>query len=134
MKVVLGIFCDSQGISHREYVPSGQKVNKEYYVEIIYCSVQRTRLVRPQFQDRGSWLNLHDVRPCSIKKEVSPPPNSSDLSSPDLFFFPKIKSTLKDRRFEDTEDFKRIVAKELLALHANEFKPCFQQFYETEFR
>jgi hypothetical protein len=45
---------------------------------------------------------------------------------------PKIKSTLKGRRFEDTEDIKRNVTKELLALHANEFKRCFQQIYDAE--
>jgi hypothetical protein len=44
-------------------------------------------------------------------------------------YSPKIKSTLK-WRFEDTDDIKRNVTKELLALLANEFKKCFQQFYE----
>jgi hypothetical protein len=37
---------------------------------------------------------------------------------------------LKGRRFEDTEDIKRNVTKELLALHVDEFKKCFQKFYE----
>jgi hypothetical protein len=35
---------------------------------------------------------------------------------------------LKGRRFEDTEGIKRNVTKELLALHANGLKKCFQQF------
>jgi hypothetical protein len=59
-----------------------------------------------------------------------PPPYSPDLSPPDVFLFPKIKLMLKGRRFEDTEDIKRNVTKELLALHADEFKKCFQKFYE----
>jgi histone-lysine N-methyltransferase SETMAR len=62
--------------------------------------------------------------------ELNHPPYSPDLSPPDFFLFPQIKSTLKGRRFEDTEDIKRTVTEELLALHANEFKKCFQQFYE----
>jgi hypothetical protein len=37
---------------------------------------------------------------------------------------------LKGRRFEDTEEIKRNLTKELLALHANELKKCLQQFYE----
>jgi hypothetical protein len=37
---------------------------------------------------------------------------------------------LNGRRFGDTEDIERNVTKELLALHANELKKCFQQFYE----
>jgi hypothetical protein len=46
-----------------------------------------------------------------------------------FFSFPKIKSMLKGKRLEDTENIKGNVTKELLALHANEFKMCFQQFY-----
>jgi hypothetical protein len=42
-----------------------------------------------------------------------------------LFLFPKIKSTLKGRIFENTEGIKRNVTKELLALHSNELKKCF---------
>jgi hypothetical protein len=49
-----------------------------------------------------------------------------------ICLFPKIKSTLKGRRFEDMEDIKRNVTKELLELDANEFKKCFQRFYEGE--
>jgi hypothetical protein len=38
---------------------------------------------------------------------------------PEFFLFHKIKSMLKWKRFEDTEDIKRNVTKGLLALHAN---------------
>jgi hypothetical protein len=55
---------------------------------------------------------------------------SPDISPPDFFLFPKIKSTLNGRRFEDTEDIKRNVTKELLALQADESRKCSQQFYE----
>jgi hypothetical protein len=53
-----------------------------------------------------------------------------DLFPPDIFLFPKIKSTLKERRFEGTEDIKRNVSEEPLALHPNEFNKGFEQFYE----
>jgi transposase len=58
------------------------------------------------------------------------PPYAPDSSPPEFFLFPKIKSTLKGKRFKDTEDIKRNVTEELLELHGNEFKKCFQQFYE----
>jgi hypothetical protein len=111
-------------------------------VEMLPRLVQRIRRVRPQFQERGSWLLLHDnTRPhtaVSTKQflanqgipELNNPTFYPDLSPPDLFVFPKIKSRLKGRKFEDTEDIRRNVTKELLALHANEFHKCFQQFYE----
>jgi transposase len=62
--------------------------------------------------------------------ELNHPSYSPDLSPPDFFLFPKMKSTLKWRRFEDTENIKENVTEELLKLQANEFKKCFQQFYE----
>jgi hypothetical protein len=64
-----------------------------------------------------------------LAKEGIPKLNTSQyspyLSPPGFFLFPKIKSTLKGGRFEDTEDIKRNVTKELLALHTNEFKKVF---------
>jgi hypothetical protein len=83
--------------------------------EVLSHFVERIRRVRPQFQERGSWFLLHDnLRPhtaISIKQflakhgipELNHPPYSPDLSPPDFFLFPKIKSTLKGRRFEDKE-------------------------------
>jgi hypothetical protein len=100
--------------------------------------VQRFGRVRPQFQERISWFLLRDnARPhtaVSTKQflakqgipELNHPPNFPDLSPLDFFLFPKIKSTLKGRIFEDMEDIIRNVTKELLILHANKFKKCFQ--------
>jgi hypothetical protein len=58
--MMLVTFFDSQGIIHKEFVPPGLTVNKEYYVEVLFCLVQRMHRVRPQFQERGSWFLLHD--------------------------------------------------------------------------
>jgi hypothetical protein len=41
--------------------------------------------------------------------ELNDPPYSSDLYPPDFCLVPKIRSTLKGRRFEDTADIKRNV-------------------------
>jgi hypothetical protein len=49
-KVTLVTFFDSNGIIHKEFVPPGQMVNKEYYVVVVSRLVQRIRRVRPQFQ------------------------------------------------------------------------------------
>jgi hypothetical protein len=136
------IFVNSQGIIHKEFVPPGQIVNKEYYVEVLSCLFQRIRQVRPRFQGRGSWFLLQDnTRPhttLSTKQflakqgipQLNNDPYSPDLSSPVIFLFPKIKFTQKGRKFDDTKDIKRIVTKELLALNANEIKKCFQQFHD----
>jgi hypothetical protein len=91
--------------------------------KVLFRLVQIIHQVRPQFQERGSWFLLHEIaRPhtrAAIKQffaeqvipELNPaapsPPCSPDLSPPDVFLFPEIKSTLKVRRFEDPEDIKR---------------------------
>jgi hypothetical protein len=53
-------FFGSQGIIPKEFVPRGNDVNKEYYVEVLSRLVQGIRRVRPQFQERGRWFLLHD--------------------------------------------------------------------------
>jgi transposase len=110
--------------------------------EVLSRLVQRIRRVRPQFRERGRWFLLHDnarLHTAVLIKQffakhgipkLKSPPYFPDLSPPDVFLSPKIKSTLKGRRVEDTADIKRNVTKELLALHANEFRKCFQHFYE----
>jgi hypothetical protein len=71
-KVMFVTFFVCQGIIHKECVPPGQTVNKEYYVEVLFRLVQRIRRVRPHFQERGCWFLLHhNARPytaASIKQ------------------------------------------------------------------
>jgi hypothetical protein len=58
-QIDVGHILRSQGITHKYFIPSGQKVNKEYYVEALFF-FQRIRRVRPQFPERGSWFLLQD--------------------------------------------------------------------------
>jgi hypothetical protein len=93
--------------------------------EALSRLVQRIRRVRLQFQERGSRFPLHDnARPhtaVSIKQfwanqgipELNHTTYSPDLSPSDFLLFPKIKSTLKARGFEDTEDTESNVTKDL---------------------
>jgi hypothetical protein len=59
-KVILVTFYDSQGIIHKEFVPPGRTVSKEYYEEVLSRLVQRIRRVSPHFQERGSCFLSHD--------------------------------------------------------------------------
>jgi hypothetical protein len=54
------LFFDIQGIIHKEFVPTGQMVNKEYYMKVLSHLVQRILQVLLQFQEIGSLFLLHD--------------------------------------------------------------------------
>jgi hypothetical protein len=47
-----------------------------------------------------------------------------------LLHIPQNQIHTEREKFEDTEDIERNLTNELLALHANEFRKCFQQLYE----
>ena len=54
------------------------------------------------------------------------PPYSPDMAPRDFFLFPKIKRTLKGRRFTAIDDIKSASLKELKAIPKIEFEKCFE--------
>jgi transposase len=53
------------------------------------------------------------------------PPYSPDLAPNDFWLFQKIKSALKEPRFQDTEDVQKNVMTALKAILQQEFQKCF---------
>jgi hypothetical protein len=86
----------------------------------IVSFVSKNRRARPSFSGKGetgsSCMTTRDLTllyQYSIfffgktrDSRVESSPYSPDLSPPNFFLFPKIKSTLKGRRLEETEDIK----------------------------
>jgi hypothetical protein len=58
------------------------------------------------------------------------PPYSSDLSPPDYFLFPKLKTKLKGLRFVDVAEFQQAVTDELKKVQKEEFLASFQKLYD----
>ena len=56
------------------------------------------------------------------------PPYSPDMAPCDFFLFPKIKRTLKGRRFTAIDDIKSASLKELKAIPKIEFEKCFEDW------
>jgi hypothetical protein len=56
------------------------------------------------------------------------PPYSPDLAPCNFFFFPKIKMTLKGRRFNDVEEIQAVSQAALDAVQKEEFQKCFQKW------
>ncbi|UYV79428.1 USP2, partial [Cordylochernes scorpioides] len=99
---------DSRGIIHKEFVPAGQTITGEYYLNFLKRLIARIRRIRPEYRDEDSWCLLHDnapshssliVRRFLAKNNVcvlNHPPYSLYLAPCDFYLFPKIKLKLKD--------------------------------------
>jgi transposase len=59
---------------------------------------------------------------------VPRPPYSPDLAPVDFFLFPKLKSTLKVRRFQTVEEIKENSLQDLRAILQNTFQDVFQNW------
>jgi transposase len=59
---------------------------------------------------------------------IPQPPYSPDLAPADFFLFPKLKSTLKGRRFDTIEEINETSLRDLKALLEQEFQDCFERW------
>jgi hypothetical protein len=55
-------------------------------------------------------------------------PHSLDLAAADFFLFPKLKTTLKRRCFQNTEEIRENAIRELRAITESAFQEAFQQW------
>ena len=60
---MLIVFFDYEGVVHHEYAPTGQAINKEYYVQILKRLPEAVRRKRPHFWSSGDGLLHHDNAP-----------------------------------------------------------------------
>ncbi|XP_033610182.1 uncharacterized protein LOC111871520 isoform X2 [Cryptotermes secundus] len=120
--------------------PKGQTVNKEYYLKVQRRLREAIRKKRPDLWKNNSWLLHHDNAPAHTSLLVREflaknntvtmpqPPYSPDMAPCDFFLFPKIKRTLKGRRFTSIDDIKSASLKELKAIPKIEFEKCFDDW------
>jgi len=140
VKVLLTVFFDFNRVVHHEFLPRGQTVNKEYYLEVQRRLREATRRKRPDLWRNNSWQLHHDNAPAHTSLLVREflaknntvmmpqPPYSPDLAPCDFFFFPKIKRTLKGRRFASIDEIKSASLKELKTISKTEFQSCIEEW------
>ena len=104
--------------SYMHLVPTGQTVNKEYYVEILREFKKRFRRKRPALFKSGQWHFQPDNAPVHNSilvtdyltkmgiKTVHHPPYRPDVAPCDFWLFPKLKEKLRGCRYETTEEMK----------------------------
>jgi histone-lysine N-methyltransferase SETMAR len=128
-------FFDIQGIVMAEWVPSGQTVSQQYYIEVLTKLHERVRRERPELLRNGWILHqdnvpAHDtlcVKQFLANKNITVlehPPYSPDLAPCDFYLFPNIKSVLKETHFVSVENVKAKTAKILNSLTEHDLQNC----------
>ena len=135
-------FFDSTGMIYMHWVPTGQIVNKEYYVEVLREFRKKFRRKRPALFKSGQRHFHQDNAPVHNSilvtnyltkmgiKTVSHPPYSLDLAPCDFCLFPKLKEKLRGCCYETIEEMKEAVMKVIDMLTQEDFHGAFQKLLE----
>ena len=132
-------FFDVQGIVHREFIPPGQTVNQEFYLEVLRRLRENVQRKRSELWRSGDWFLHHDNVPihtalsvtrylASLEWTVVPhPPYSPDLAPCDFFLLQTMKKTLKGQRFA-TVEVKTALQEALNNIKLQQFQRCFTRW------
>ena len=133
-------FFDANGIVHKEFVPPGQTVNQQFYLELLKRLCNSVQKKRPEMWSSGDWFLHHNNAPAQTALSVqqflaknnmtviSHPPYSPDLAPCDFFLFPRMKCKMKGKHFADVSEVKKKMPKVLNNSSTEEFQKCFQQW------
>jgi len=114
-------------------------VNKPLYQEVLVCLRDAVCRKRPELWENQTWM-LHNNAPAhtslpihsylaKYQPSIVPhPPYSPDLAPADFFLFPKLRITLKGRRFQTLEEIQENAIRELHAITESAFQKAFQQW------
>ena len=137
-KLLMIPFFDSTGMIYMHWVPTGQTVNKEYYVELLREFKKRFRRKRPALLKPSQWYFRQDNAPVhnsiivtdySTKmgiNTVPQPPYSPDLATCDFWLFSKLRGC----HYETIEEIKEAVTKVIDTLTQEDFHGTFPKLLE----
>ena len=130
------------GMIYIYWVPTGQSVNKEYYVELLREFRERFRRKKPALFKSAQWHFHQDNAPVHNSilvtdyltkmgiKTIRQLPYSPDLAPCDFRLFPKLKENLWGCRYETIEEMKETVTKVIDTLSQEVFHRAFQKLLE----
>ena len=120
------------------WVPTGQTVNKEYYVEVLREFRKRFRRQRPALFKSGQWHFHQDNAPVHNSilltdyltkmgiKTVPQPPYSPELAPCDFWLFPKLRGC----HYETIEEMKEAMTKVIDMLTQEDFHGALLERYK----
>ena len=133
-------FFDFRGIVHHENASEGHAINKEYYLQVLRRLREAVRRKRPDvwaaknFQlhyENAPAHTAHVIHAFLAKNSMSfvrQAPYSPDLEPCDFWLFPKLKTILKEKRFQSKKDIMKKSTEELGSIPEEEFKRCFEKW------
>jgi len=134
--VMLTVFSNHEGVVHHEYAPPGQKINKDYYIEVLRRLRDALRRKRQQLWASGDWHLHHDNAPAhssalvqTFWKNIASPRSVSPLQPrfDSLRLLAFLKSEIAIER-EEISDRKRDEGERDKAADGNSEKGLFRLF------
>ena len=137
-KLLMIPFFDSTDMIYMHWVPTGQTVNMENYVEVLRDFRKRFRRKRPALFKSDQWHFHQDNAPVHNSifvtdyltkmgiNTVPHPPYSPDLAPCDVCLFPKLRGC----RYETIEEMKEAVTKVIDTLTQEDFHGAFRKLLE----
>ena len=131
-------FFNSTGMIYMHWVPTGQKVNKEYYVEVLREFSKRFHRKRPALFKSAQWYFHQDNAPVHNSilvidyltkmgiNTVPQPPYGPELAPCDFCLFPQLRGC----RYETIEDMKKAVTKVIDSLTQEDVHEALQKLLE----
>ena len=131
-------FFDNTGMVDMHWVPTGQTVNEEYYVEVLREFKKRFLRMRPTLFKSVYWHFQQDNAPVHNSILVTDyltkmgiktpplPPYSPDLAPCDFWSFPKLRGC----RYEIIEEMKEAMTMVIDTLTQEDFHGAFQKLLE----
>ncbi len=136
-KLLVLPFFDIEGIIHVEYLQG--TVTSEVYIEALMHMRDQIRVKRLDKWRTHDWILLGDnasphksYDTLTFHRQVRGvrgphPPYSPDLAPCVFFLFPKLKSKLHGRRFNNLQDLCTEVEMQLASLTPEDFQYCFRE-------
>ena len=128
-------FFDSTGMIYMHWVPTGQTVNKEYYIEVLSEFRKRYLWKKAALFKSAQWYFHQDNAPVHNSilvtdyltkmniKTVAHPHYSPDLAPCDFWLFPNDRGC----RYETIEEMKEAVTKVIDTLTQEDFHGAFEK-------
>jgi histone-lysine N-methyltransferase SETMAR len=138
VKTMLITFFDVEGLVHHEFLPQHQTMNQTVYITVLQHLRDAVCWKRLHKWSSDTWLLHYNSVPCHAALSVreflakhSIPvvpylPYSPDLAPCNFFLFPRLKSTLKGKQFQDVTEIELNMTRQLQAIPKQAYQTCIE--------